>query len=187
MKQMSQITKQPFIAPHLVREAAEAVNQLNWRFATFLHLNADAQELDLQFSYFHSQAFAAYDCQKCGNCCRVYAIGVEDAEIEPIAAALGVSREAAIKGLMAYSDEEQQFELKAPCGLLHRKGTCRVYDIRPVVCRDYPYTNRPGAAYHLFQYIELAHVCPIVYELLEWLKGEYAFTGETPLTHKDGV
>ena len=44
----------------------------NYRFRTWLKMNADPEELDEKFFRLHKELFAEYDCNRCRNCCKQY-------------------------------------------------------------------------------------------------------------------
>ena len=71
---------------------------------------------------------------------------------------------------------KQYFE--KPCRHLTEDGSCALGEQKPDDCKDYPYTNRPDRLGSLLNTIEMAEVCPVVYEMLERLKETYHFYGK---------
>ena len=60
-----------------------------------------------------------------------------------------------------------------PCPFLDG-NLCGVYEVRPAVCADYPHLQR-NLRSRLWQVIDNATTCPIVYNVLERLKKSLGF------------
>lgn len=71
------------IEPSKIKEVSENIENENYKFRIYLKNRADAEELDEQFLELHNELFKNYDCNKCRNCCKEYAITIEETEIEP--------------------------------------------------------------------------------------------------------
>ena len=57
------------------------------------------------------------------------------------------------------------------CKFLDDDNNCLAEECLPKSCRDYPYTNRSERLFSLYGIIGNASICPVVYEILEELKG----------------
>ena len=68
---------------------------------------------------------------------------------------------------------EQYFE--QPCKHFRPDGSCALGDEKPDDCKSYPYTNLPDRLSSMLNTIEIASVCPVVYQMLERLKELYRF------------
>ena len=67
-----------------------------------------------------------------------------------------------------------------PCDFLDESsGECILAECKPESCVKYPYTDQPDRWGSLFNIIESAAACPVVYEILERLKAEYHFAGRS--------
>jgi len=161
------------IEPSEVYFAAMKREKQNIRFRIYLKNNADPDELDRQFKDLHDELFLGYDCRACANCCRVFYITLEENEVDSIADFLGVTRQDIVKRLHARSDGG--YGVKPPCCFLGADGNCAIYERRPLVCRDYPHTDKPERLYRLINTLATAEQCPIVYEIIERLKTMYRF------------
>ena len=162
------------IEPSKVKDAFCTVEKENYSFRRYLKNHADEKELDEQFLELHDQLFSGYDCSKCRNCCKEYAVCFEEEELNPVAAFLRIT-EAEFKDVYI---KEKFGELQlnvTPCCFLEVDGSCRIESCKPSSCRDYPFTNRPERLYSLLNIIESAGVCPVMYELIERLKLIYRF------------
>jgi len=163
------------IEPTEIRETAKRYEDENLKFRRFLKNHADEDELDGHFLNLHNELFAKYDCNRCRNCCKMSSTTLEDAEIESIAAFLGLTKEGFTEKYLILSDDG--FEIKAPCPFLCADGDCRIRDCKPGVCREFPHTNKPERLSSLLSIMWFAEECPVVFEIIQRLKKIYGFKG----------
>ena len=167
------------IDPHEIKDIASAYAEENSEFSVFLKSRAKPDELDRHFRDLHNEIFIrdAYDCCACANCCRRYTIRIEQDDILPIAELLGQSESDFVKSyLMQDPEESGVFSIKAiPCPFLDTEGRCRIYEARPLVCRDFPHTKKAGRLFHLSGIMGFAEDCPVVFEIFARLKKLYDF------------
>jgi Fe-S-cluster containining protein len=65
-------------------------------------------------------------------------------------------------------DEEQDYVLKtSPCAFLNSDNTCKVYDSRPLACREYPHTDRKNVVQIINLTIKNTEICPAVARIVE--------------------
>ncbi|MFW6054367.1 MAG: YkgJ family cysteine cluster protein [Thermodesulfobacteriota bacterium] len=90
--------------------------------------------------YFFDQGLR-FECQRCGACCtgEPGTVYVAPGEVGPIAAHLGMGQAALVRDLLypfrdSYSIKE---DARGNC-LLYSDG-CRIYPVRPVQCRTWPF------------------------------------------------
>lgn len=95
----------------------------------------------------------AYDCNACpAYCCAFPKTGVRPSDVKRLADGLGVSTEHVEQNYLKPIDQFGNLNLKTTpdhvfgmpsCVFLHKEERhCTVYEHRPRVCRDYPYTER---------------------------------------------
>jgi Fe-S-cluster containining protein len=116
------------------------------------------------------------DCTRCGRCCVRMGPTVDDAAVERIAHAMGLSAEAYRDRFCrpmwpGCDDAEQVWVLPDPCPM-HDGLLCTVYEARPQVCRDFPREVGATTAQRLAVMVETASICPIAFNLLESLDDE---------------
>lgn len=118
------------------------------------------------------------DCTQCANCCRVAEAGVKDRDIEKLAKFIGVSRE---EFLRDYTDRNESNELilkrtESGCVFL-KENLCSVYEARPRSCVNFPNLVRGNGsiASRMWQLVDRATYCPIVYNWMETVKQEMGF------------
>ena len=167
------------IAPHEINEISKIHADDNIKFRTFLKNNADPDELDQQFHDLHNEIFIKdeYNCCKCSNCCKLYDIRIERNDIPAIAKAIEQAESDFIDMYLAQDDDEAEvFIFKdKPCVFLDTDGKCKIYEARPLVCRDFPHTKKPDRFYSLMGIIGFAEDCPVVFEIIERLKRLYMY------------
>jgi len=121
------------------------------------------------------------DCTQCANCCRVLTVTVTERDVERLARYLRVSAARFVADYTAEGDEEDQGRIlrhtkEAGCVFLDGNA-CTVYDARPDLCRRFPHMVRGAGsiASRMWQFVDRACYCPIVYNSLEAFKEELGF------------
>jgi len=109
------------------------------------------------------------DCTKCGNCCRHQEPGVENDEIERLAACKNISSEVFKNEFIAWDKDGVSFMFQKPCTFLEG-NICSIYNKRPGSCADFPGLNRPALKWRIKQVKENYSICPIVFNVVEELK-----------------
>lgn len=161
------------LAPSAVHAAARKLETENLRFRSFLKNHADSDELDRQFSALHNELFSGYDCCKCGNCCRAYSTVLPEDEITSIATFIGLTKQEFMSQYLV--QEVDGYELKTPCRFLNVDGRCQIQNCKPAECIGFPYTDKPDRLESLLGIMSFAEECPVVFEIIERLKGIYRF------------
>ena len=85
----------------------------------------------------------AFDCLRCGACCRwPGSVLLEPADIESAAAFLGLPPDEFIDRHTRLARNRAQLTLKeipgGACEFLDDGNRCRIYSVRPRRCRDFP-------------------------------------------------
>ena len=162
------------IAPFMVKEAAEKLEDSNIKFRSFLKNRADSDELDAHYLKLHNELFAEYDCNKCRNCCKIYDTYLDDNEIKNIAEFLKLSVNDFVDKYLKKTDEGFKINGK-PCCFLLTDGRCQIEECKPTSCIDYPYTNKSDRLFSLLGMLGFVEVCPVAFEIFERLKEIYSF------------
>jgi hypothetical protein len=119
------------------------------------------------------------DCTACANCCRVATAKVAERDVERLARHFRVKpqrilddycEESAEEGVILKRDDARG------CVFLDGK-TCTVYEARPESCQRFPHLVRGNGsiASRMWEMIDRACYCPIVYNSLEAFKQETGF------------
>ena len=127
------------------------------------------KNLDSNFHNLHDKEFAKMDCLTCANCCKTTSPIFRDADIRRISKHLKVKESQFIEQFLKM-DEEQDYVLqKSPCLFLDSDNTCRIYEVRPLACREYPHTNRKNMHQILELTVNNTMICPAVARIVEQL------------------
>ena len=122
------------------------------------------------------------DCRACANCCKVAETDITERDAIRLAKYLGMTP----KQFIAQYTTESTFEQKEP--ILRRRDTgciflegndCSIYEARPDTCRDFPHLIRGAGSFEsrMWQMVDRATYCPIVYNSLEEFKKLTDFRG----------
>ena len=119
------------------------------------------------------------DCTVCANCCRSATVKLLDRDVEKLSKYLRVKPAAFLRDY-TQEDEEQgtvlKFEEGKGCVFLDGND-CTVYGARPQICVDFPHLVRGNGTipFRMWQFIDRATYCPIVYNALEEYKDMTGF------------
>lgn len=119
------------------------------------------------------------DCTQCANCCKSATVTIGERDVERLARYL---RTTAAKFLADYTtvspEEGRILRRNADSGCIFLDGNlCTVYDARPDTCQRFPHLVRGqgSLASRMWQFIDRACYCPIVYNSLEAFKDALQF------------
>jgi Fe-S-cluster containining protein len=125
------------------------------------------KEVDLFFNLQHKEIFSQFNCLQCANCCKTISPILKQDDMDRIAAYLKMP---VSKFLQQYleMDEDGDFVFRQkPCPMLADDNRCKVYDVRPEACRDYPHTARKKMKQLLDLTYENSLTCPAVWKMME--------------------
>ena len=119
------------------------------------------------------------DCTVCANCCRVATAQVSERDVERLARYLRISPDRFLAEYTIESEEEGRIlkrDRKTGCVFLDGND-CTVYDARPETCQKFPHLVRGSGSIlsRMWQFVDRACYCPIVYNSLEAFKKELKF------------
>ncbi len=134
-----------------------------------------AKQVDDAIHELSSKIEQEIDCTQCANCCKKLEPGIEEKDIEQLAAIKQMSAADFNREFVAYDGQSLYLKTK-PCKFLHQ-NKCSVYEIRPGACAAYPHMNQPDLKYKRSIW-ENYHICPIVYNVIEGLKVRFGFSYE---------
>jgi Fe-S-cluster containining protein len=120
----------------------------------------------------------AIDCTACANCCRVATTQLQERDVERLAKHLRLSPTKFLSEYTEMSEDEGLILKRTANGCVFLDGNlCSVYEVRPSTCVDFPHLVRgAGSLVHrMWQMIDRACYCPIVYNALEGFKEEVGF------------
>ena len=118
------------------------------------------------------------DCTQCANCCRVATVQLAGRDIERLARYLRITPAKFVADYTEQSEEEGRILRRGAEGCVFLSGNeCTVYDARPDICQRFPHLVRGSGsiASRMWQFIDRACYCPIVYNSMEAFKVELKF------------
>ena len=145
----------------------------DWRFRAFLKADSSRsnEQVDAIVREETDRVWSRIDCTTCANCCRKLQIVVDNADINRLAARLGMPVAEFEKRYVARDKElgGRSFA-SSPCAFLGEDNRCAVYEDRPQACRDYPYLHEPEFRRRSINMVVNTAVCPIVFNVWRALK-----------------
>ncbi len=130
-------------------------------------------DLDNTVHEIHDAVFAETDCTTCANCCKTTSPIFKMRDIERIAKHYKMKTNDFITQYLHLDADHDYVLHTAPCSFLEEDNLCRIYDIRPDACREYPHTDRKKFYQLLDLTLENTFICPAAYEITEKLKAVY--------------
>lgn len=119
------------------------------------------------------------DCTQCANCCRVATATVKERDVERLARFLRISEAQFLKDYTEDSEEEGRILRRTDTeGCVFLSGNeCTVYEARPDACQRFPHLVRGNGSIlsRMWQFVDRACYCPIVYNSLEAFKEEMGY------------
>jgi Fe-S-cluster containining protein len=154
-----------------IRRLGEKKRDENSRFRAYLKSHVFVER---QFRHAAEQIHDQIDCRSCAECCRVGEVPLAERDVEKLARFLRISVK---KFLEEYAMEGETAALilkrdKNGCVFL-AGNECTVYEARPGNCERFPHVIRgPGSIQsRMWEMVDRATYCPIVYNWLETVKG----------------
>jgi len=119
------------------------------------------------------------DCRQCANCCRVATAKVNERDIERLAKYLRLKPARVLADFVVETEDEGKVlrrDNRTGCVFLSGND-CTVYDVRPESCQRFPNVVRGAGsiASRMWEFVDRATYCPIVYNSLEAFKEELKF------------
>jgi len=119
------------------------------------------------------------DCLQCANCCRVATAKVNERDVDRLSKYLGIKPARFLAEFTVKSEEEGvvlRRDEKTGCVFLNG-NECTVYEARPESCQKFPNVVRGNGsiASRMWEFVDRACYCPIVYNSLEAFKEELKF------------
>lgn len=162
-----------------IAQASEAKAPENLAFREFIRFTSELSDrrLNAIVRQTTEEVWAYIDCRTCANCCKTRHPTFSRAEVARIAEYLGMTvQDLRARYLTSDEDTGRYTTRELPCPFL-KENLCSIYEVRPAVCAGYPHLHRNFSS-RLWQTLDNAGTCPIVYNVLERLKGRLGFGEE---------
>jgi Fe-S-cluster containining protein len=158
-----------------IRRLGEKQRDENFRFRKFLKTHSYNE---LRLRRIGQAIEEQIDCTACANCCKVASVQLLERDIEKLAKFLRTSV-SKFKAEYVTADEFGDTVLRRTAqGCVFLAGNeCTVYEARPSNCVNFPHIVRGEGpiSTRMWQFVDRASYCPIVYNALEAFKDETRF------------
>lgn len=153
-----------------IKALAKERGDENYAFRSFLKgLDVSDKKLDSIVREITQRVSAQIDCGTCRNCCKGPTPTVSKEEILNMTEHLKIPQQEFEERYISFNDREAACMLKSPCPFF-QKNSCLVEDVKPQMCRTYPYLLKEDFRFRLLGVIDNYEVCPIVFNVYEELK-----------------
>src|SRR5215469_764447 len=159
-----------------IRRLGEQKRKENLRFRKHMKSHVFVER---QFRKAAEEVSDQIDCRQCAECCRVTDVQITERDIEKLSKYLGLTPNEFVKQHTAV-DEDGSVVLKrvvtergrGACEFL-AGNECTVYEARPANCERFPHLLRGSGSMEskMWDFVDRATYCPIVYNWLERVKG----------------
>lgn len=118
----------------------------------------------------HIEVFKEVDCLDCANCCKSIPPLINQEDVKRITKFLDIPISDFYKKNVTIDEDGDMVLNTTPCIFLLPDNKCKVYEVRPLGCREYPLTDQDLFAENMDQHAINAKYCPAVFHVLERLK-----------------
>jgi Fe-S-cluster containining protein len=134
---------------------------------------------DLRFRRVAEDIEDRIDCRACANCCKVAETDITKRDAVRISRKMGMSeKEFVSQYTTASAFDDEMILRRTEAGCIFLSGNdCTIYEDRPDTCRNFPHLVRGSGSIEsrMWQMIDRATYCPIVYNSLEEYKDIVGF------------
>jgi len=121
----------------------------------------------------HDEVFSRIDCLQCANCCKSIPPIVNQTDSRRIANYLQLSESQFYQKYLLKDEDGDTVINQSPCPFLEDDNKCRIYEVRPKACREYPHTNNREFIKNIRLHVQNTHYCPAVFHIIELLKTQF--------------
>lgn len=156
-----------------IKKLSKKKEDENWDFRSFLKgCNIPSGEIDVIIHKLYQQVSSGMDCKTCANCCKEAQPVLDQEDIEKFSQGLGISiTQLKYQYLVKDKDSGGFIFNKKTCPFL-KDNLCLCYTYRPKDCISYPHLHKKDFIFRLINVIENYSICPIVFNVYEYLKDE---------------
>jgi len=159
-----------------IRRMGGQKREENFRFRAWIKSH---NFVERQFRKAAEQIQDQIDCRQCAECCRVTEVQITERDVAKLSRFLGISETQFITQHTGV-DEDGTAILRR---IRHADGIegceflagneCTVYEARPANCERFPHLLKGAGSIQsrMWQFVDRATYCPIVYNWMETIKG----------------
>jgi len=115
----------------------------------------------------HTDVFKSFDCLQCANCCTSIPPIVSSRDSKRIAAHLGVSKKQFSEKYLTTDNDGDTVINASPCPFLEDDNRCKIYEVRPSACRQYPHSGDYQFIENLNLHQQNIRYCPALFEIIK--------------------
>ncbi|MBA7537581.1 hypothetical protein ES705_29850 [subsurface metagenome] len=159
-----------------IRKLSKEKEDENWEFRSFLKgCDISEEKIDSIVHKLYQKVSSEINCKTCANCCKETQPVLNQEDIEKFSKCLGISVAQFKDQYLAKDEDPEKFVFnKKPCPFL-KNNLCSHYTYRPNDCRSYPHLHKSGFIFRLMNVIANCSICPIVFNVYEYLKDEIRY------------
>lgn len=120
----------------------------------------------------HEIIFGEINCLDCANCCKSTPALLNQEDINRISKYLKIDKQTFIKQYTKIDEDNDLIFKKTPCIFLEQNNKCKIYEVRPFACKDYPHTKRKNQMDIVDITIENYKICPAVQQIFNNIEFE---------------
>jgi uncharacterized protein len=158
-----------------IRRVGEKKREENSKFRRYLKTH---DFVERRFRKIAEDVEDQIDCTTCANCCRVATVKLAERDIDKLSRFLRIKREQFLRDYTVQDPEEGLILKRNESGCVFLSGNaCTIYEARPGTCEDFPHVIRGAGSItsRMWQFVDRATYCPIVYNWMELVKEETKF------------
>ncbi|HXS94470.1 MAG TPA: YkgJ family cysteine cluster protein [Candidatus Limnocylindrales bacterium] len=159
-----------------IRVQGEKKRDENMRFRRFMKSHDHSDRILRRIA---EEIEAEIDCTQCANCCKVATVAVSERDVERLSKFLRIPQAKFLAEYTEESDSEGRILKRSDAaGCVFLSGNdCTIYEARPDICQRFPHLVRGNGsiASRMWQFVDRACYCPIVYNSMEAFKKELRF------------
>ena len=158
-----------------IRRLGEMKRDENSRFRIYLKRH---NYVERRLKKIGQEIEAQIDCNTCANCCRVATVEPTERDIDKLAKFLRISRERFLSEYTTEGEPGKRILRQTGEGCVFLSGMdCTVYEERPRMCELFPHVVKGEGPIttRMWELVDRATYCPIVYNSLEAFKAETGF------------
>jgi uncharacterized protein len=160
-----------------IRRMGEKKRDENLSFRKYLKTH---QWVERQFRQVAKDVTDEIDCRACAECCRVPEVEITERDVEHLVRFLGIGKQDFLAQYTATAAGGERILKRTSAGCVFLSGNdCTVYEARPANCERFPHLLKgPGSIpSRMWEFVDRATYCPIVYNWMETVKGLTRFKG----------
>ena len=123
-------------------------------------------KLDEKFREEHEIEFSKRDCLECANCCKTTSPIFRIKDINRISSFLKIKESEFINKHLKIDSDNDYVLKSSPCLFLDQNNHCKIYEKRPLACKEYPHTNRKKMHQIIDLTVRNSSICPGVASII---------------------